>query len=1218
MSRLARLSLANRSLVALVSIAILGFGLISTGSLKQELIPSLELPGAFITTAYPGASPEIVEREVTRPIESAIAGVEGLDKTTATSSNGFSVVQAEFTYGTDIGRAVQNVQQSINRLSSQFPDDVDPTVQAGSFNDFPVVLLAVSANVNEQELAKRLDERVVPELEKLADVRQVQVTGTRDVQVSVTVDDKKLASRGVTLQSVVTALQANGVSVPGGQFDAGNRSLTVDVGAPFDSVAAIRAVPILPSAGAAGGGAGGGSQAGGGGQVGGGGQAGDAQTGDSQTGGSSDSQTGDSDATSGANTARRAAPPVVPSPVQLGDVATVKETLAKSSSITRTNGKPTLGISVTKTADGNTVKVSHEVQDRLQDLRTSIGSNAALTVVFDQAPFIEQSIEGLTTEGAIGLLFAVLVILLFLLSLRSTLVTAVSIPFSLLVAMIGLYAGGYSLNILTLGALTVAVGRVVDDSIVVLENIKRHLAYGEDKQRAILAGVREVAGAVTASTVTTVGVFLPIAFVGGQVGELFRPFGVTVSIALAASLLVSLTIIPVLAYWFLRRPVIAPGEEERIRAAAIAKEQRSPLQRAYVPLIRWTTRHKLITLLVGVLVFAGTIGAAPLLKTNFLDDSEQNTVTVSQELPTSTSLAATDAAAKKVEAVIGDLDDVESYQTTVGSSSFGGFSAGGGSNEARFSLTTKEGIDQAAFRDRLRTDLDKVKDAGTIAVQGVESGPPGSGGLEVIVTAPTTAALSKAANQVEDAVRDVPGTTDVSNNLSTEMPTVRVSVDRAKAAQVGLSDAQIGQAVRQAFEGQRAASVVLDSAQRDVMLYNGTKPTSLAQVRALPLTTPLGTTVRLSSVATVSEVQRPAQLSRIDGERTATISATPDSSDVGKVTSDLQAALDKLNLTDGAAYRLGGVSSQQNDAFAQLGLAMLAAIAIVFLVMVATFRSIVQPLILLVSVPFAATGALGLLLATDTALGVPALIGLLMLVGIVVTNAIVLIDLINQYRERGMGVREAVIEGGRRRLRPILMTALATIFALIPMSLGLTGGGVFISKPLAIVVIGGLITSTLLTLVLVPTLYTLVEEFKERRRHRRGGPVNERAADREFREQVREEDLADATEPAPAAADGWSTPVGAPSAAGQGAPRRDGAVPEHARVVDGVVVHTDEHTNGAHSLVQYGNGAHSRSDAPVTVTEVAGSGEPVRVQVEVVVRTAPSDPDAPTRRPNEG
>jgi HAE1 family hydrophobic/amphiphilic exporter-1 len=1114
MSQLARLSLAHRSLVALLSVAIIVFGLISTRSLKQELLPSLEMPGAFITTVYPGASPEIVEREVTEPIETAIAGTDGLEQVTSTSSNGFSMVQAEFEYGTDISEAVQEIQESVNRLRGQLPSDVDPTVQAGNFNDFPVLLLEISSSLDQRELARRLQDLVVPELEKISDVRDVEVTGLREDRVEVRLDDAALARSGVTPQDVVTALQANGVSVPGGELTTGDRSVTVEVGAPFASLRDLEQVTIVPRAAAAGALGGQGSGAGGASGRGDssnrgepGDSAGQGESGQSAGQGEGAGQRGPGTAT-GSGTASapgasgpgrgtgRAAPGSAP--VRLSDVADVTTAPAEATSITRTNGKPSLGLSVMKTTDGNTVAVSHDVRDALDRLSSSLGDDVEVVVVFDQAPFIEKSIEGLTTEGTIGLVFAVLVILVFLLSLRSTLVTAVSIPFSLLVAMIGLYAGGYSLNILTLGALTVAIGRVVDDSIVVLENIKRHLGYGEAKQKAILNGVREVAGAVSASTFTTVGVFLPIAFVGGQVGELFRPFGVTVTIALLASLLVSLTIIPVLAYWFLRPPRVLPGEEQRFRAEAEAKERRNLLQRGYVPVIRWTTRHRVVTVLAGILVFAGTIAATPLLKTNFLDDPGNNTMTVTQVMPVSSSLARTDEAARKVERVLADVDGIETYQTTVGAAEFAGFTTGGGANQATFWLTLEEDVDKEVVATRLRDRLARIEDAGTLTVQEVASGFGGSN-LEVIVTAPTSQSLRVAAERVERAVAKVPGATDVTNTLGADLPTIHVDVDRAKAAALGLSDAQVGQAVRQAFAGQRVASVVVDSEQRDVLLYTSERPTSLDRLRALPIGTPVGTTVRLDEVADVSEVTRPAELTRIDGERSATISAAATAEDLGRVTTDLQAALEELDLPRGATYRIAGVSSEQREAFGQLGVALLAAIAIVYLIMVATFRSIAQPLILLVSIPFAATGALALLLGTNTALGVPALIGLLMLVGIVVTNAIVLIDLINQYREQGMSLQEAVVEGGRRRLRPILMTALATICALIPMSLGITGGGVFVSKPLALVVIGGLVSSTLLTLILVPTLYTMLENAKERRRARRQRRRTERAEQRRER-----------------------------------------------------------------------------------------------------------------------
>jgi len=490
---------------------------------------------------------------------------------------------------------------------------------------------------------------------------------------------------------------------------------------------------------------------------------------------------------------------------------------------------------------------------------------------------------------------------------------------------------------------------------------------------------------------------------------------------------------------------------------------------------------------IGIVILIGTLGLIPQLKTNFLDNAGNNTLTLTQELPAGTALERTDEAARQVENVLADLDGVETYQVTVGSDGFGGLFGGGGANEATFSVTTEPDVDRASFDERLRDRLDALDDAGDVRI--ADAGAEfGGSSLEVIVRAPTDAALREAAGMVEGAVAGIDGATDVVNNLAEDEPGVRVTPDRAKAAAVGLSDAQIGQAVRQAFTGVEAGPILVGGEQRTVVLREAAAPTEVAEIRRLPLPTPLGRTVRLDDVAEVEEVSRPVQLTRIDGDRSATITASPEASDVGRVTAALQQRLDGLRLPAGASYEIGGVSAEQQEAFAQLGVALLAAVVIVFMVMVATFGSMIQPLILLVSIPFAATGAIGLLLITNTALGVPSLIGLLMLVGIVVTNAIVLLDLINQYRAKGYGVREAVIDGARQRLRPVLMTAVATICALAPMAFGLTGGGVFISKPLAIVVIGGLVSSTLLTLVLVPTLYTMVEDRRERRRQRRQAP----------------------------------------------------------------------------------------------------------------------------------
>ncbi|MET8551465.1 efflux RND transporter permease subunit [Micromonospora zamorensis] len=1062
MSLLARFSLANRGLVALIAVVITAFGAFAVPSLKQQLLPSLEFPAAFIVAPYPGAGPEIVESQVTEPIENALQGIPGLDKVTSTSREGSATVQVMYEFGTDLDDVVNKMQTALSRIDSQLPEGVEPQVIAGSTDDLPAVVLAATGTGDERALAEKLRTAVVPELEGVEGVRTVEVTGTRDDIVLVTPDPAKLAAARVQPTAIGAALKTNGVAVPAGAVTDGALSLPVQVGTPIANLEDLRGIVVAPGA----------------------------------------------------------------APVRLADVASVEQQLAPATAITRTNGKDSLGIAVTAAPDGNAVQISHDIRDRLDDLKDASG--AELTVVFDQAPFVEKSIESLTTEGLLGLVMAVIVILVFLLSVRSTVVTAVSIPLSVLVALIALWIGDYSLNLLTLGALTIAVGRVVDDSIVVLENIKRHLEYGEEKRHAIITGVREVAGAVTASTLTTVAVFAPIALVGGFVGQLFAPFAITVTVALLASLLVSLTVIPVLAYWFLK-PRGGTADDEAVRRGAEEKELRSPLQRAYLPVIGFATRKRStrwITVGLGLLVLFGTFGLAQKLETNFLDDSGQDTLNMSQELPAGSGLAATDAAAKQVESVLSRTEGVQTYQVTAGGGDnpFGG----GGNNIATWSLALDGDTDAKQMREVLRSEFDKLGNGlGEISFGGGQEASTSQ--LEVIVQASDPEVLTRAAEEARTAMAGVPDVEDVTTSLAAQVPRVDVTVDRVAAGRAGLTEAAVGQLVSQAFRGAPLGQVTLDGQQQNVVLRLGTQPPmSVEQLRALPVGP-----VKLGDIAEVTQGEGPQQVSRIDGERSVSVTGAATGSNLGATSQELQKRLDGINVP-GATFTIGGVSADQADAFGDLGLAVLAAIAIVFLIMVATFRSLTQALILLISIPFAATGAIGLLLATGTPLGVPALIGVLMLVGIVVTNAIVLLDLINQYRAKGMGVQEAVVEGGRRRLRPILMTAVATIFALLPMALGLTGEGGFISQPLAVVVIGGLLSSTLLTLILVPTLYTMVENTKgslrARRSRRRSGDPAVPTADTDEAAAPNQVAVPSAA-PVPAAA-GGAQPAGRPAPSG--------------------------------------------------------------------------------------
>ncbi|MFC8288673.1 efflux RND transporter permease subunit [Streptomyces cyaneofuscatus] len=1021
MSWLSRFSLAQRALIGLISIVALVFGAIAIPQLKQQLLPTIELPMVSVLAPYQGASPDVVEKQVVEPLENSLKAVDGVEGITSTASEGNALIMATFDFGDEgTKQLVADIQQAVNRARAQLPPTVDPQVIAGSTDDIPTVVLAVTSDKDQQALADQLDRTVVPALQDIEGVGQVTVDGVQELQVSVVPDDKKLAAAGLNAGTLAQALQAGGATLPAGSFSEAGKNRTIQVGGGYTSLKQIEDLQIVAKAPAG---------------------------------------------------ATEDAPA---KPVRLGDVAEVKQEPSTAVSITRTNGKPSLAVMATMDKDGSAVAISDAVKEKLPDLRKDLGAGAELTIVSDQGPAVSKSISGLTTEGALGLVFAVLVILVFLASIRSTLVTAVSIPLSVVLALIVLWTRDLSLNMLTLGALTIAIGRVVDDSIVVLENIKRHLGYGEERHAAIITAVKEVAGAVTSATLTTVAVFLPIGLVGGMVGQLFGSFSLTVTAALLASLLVSLTVVPVLSYWFLRAPKGTPEDAAEARRLAEEKEAASKLQRLYVPVLRFATRRRITSLVIAVAVLIATFGMLPLLKTNFFDAGEQEVLTVKQELAPGTSLQAADEAARKVEKVLTDDKGVKDYQVTVGSSGFmAAFGGGTGSNQASYQVTLKDAADYEDAQDRIDAALGKLDGIGDTTIAAGDGF--GSQDLSVVVKASDAEVLKKAAEAVRTEVATIKDVTDVQSDLAQSVPRIAVTPNE-KAAAAGFDSTTLGGIVTGAVRGTPAGSATLDDTERDIVIRSSRPTATMAELKALPLGP-----VKLGDIAKVELVPGPVSMTRIDGQRAATITAKPVGDNTGAVSTTLASKIDALDLPEGATATIGGVTEDQNEAFMQLGLAMLAAIAIVFMLLVATFRSLIQPLILLVSVPFAATGAIGLLLITGTPLGVPAMIGMLMLIGIVVTNAIVLIDLINQYRSRGLGIVEAVIEGGRHRFRPILMTALATIFALLPMALGVTGEGGFISQPLGVVVIGGLISSTVLTLVLVPTLYAMVELRKERR-----------------------------------------------------------------------------------------------------------------------------------------
>ena len=930
------------------------------------------------------------------------------------------------------------MQQAVSGMQQPLPPTAQaPDVAVLNFNSMPVVQLAVSSSLPPQELATQLGTQVVPRLQGIPGVQAVTLSGVEQMQVQIQLKAAEVARLGVSPVQIATTIQQANLTTGAGTVTSGSLVYPITVTARAQTVAAIERLVIAPA-------------------------------------GAATSASGVAGATSAATAAAAA---TTSAPVTLGQIADVRIAPAPLTAITRTNGKSSIGISISKASTGNTVDIANAVADELPAISRDLGGQTRITTVVDQSIYIKESITSLWREGLIGAVFAVFIIWVFLRSWRSTLIASLSIPLSVVGALIILYSRGESLNMLTLGGLTIAIGRVIDDSIVVIENTYRHLQEGDDVRTAAYTGTREVAGAITASTLTTVAVFLPLGFVHGLASEFFRPFALTVTFALLCSLLVALVVVPVASTWVLSKRQVGHRDADEV----------TRLQRAYLPALRLALGHKAITLLLAVAVFGGAMALTPLLKTNLFDSSAQNTMTITQTLPPGTSLDATMASAAKVEAILAATKGVDIYQVTAGSTG-SLFGAGGGTNasssQAVFTITTDPDMDKLAIVDEVRAEVAKLQTAGTVTVTGEDASNSmgGMSTMEVRVSATDPAVLKKANDIVLERVKTVEGLADVKSNLSEGRPAATVAIDQAKAAAAGVCASTLSLYTTLILNGYPVGIVPtaagLLPAQvtvQDIKLPPIPGAVS-AMLTRLPVPGASGM-VPLSQIATIAEVKAPVQVTHVDGERTASITASAVNNNIGAASSAVTKAMESVQMPAGATWSLAGATEVTNDVFRTLGIAMLIAVLLVYIIMVATFRSLLNPLILLVSIPFAAVGAVVALVVTGTALGMPSLVGLLMLIGIVVTNAIVLLDLVEQFRRRGLDARDAVIEGGRRRLRPILMTAVATILALTPMALGMGKGG-FLSTPLAIVVIGGLFTSTVLTLVLVPVLYLVFDRLR--------------------------------------------------------------------------------------------------------------------------------------------
>jgi multidrug efflux pump subunit AcrB len=760
--------------------------------------------------------------------------------------------------------------------------------------------------------------------------------------------------------------------------------------------------------------------------------------------------------------------------ISLRDIAEITVGTDKATSYSRTNGNPSINLQVMKTQEANTVDVSDAVKDRLETLEKTLPDGTEITFIMDQADYVNESVNGLLKEGLVGVFFAFIVILLFLRNLRTTIIACVSIPLSVLITLIVLKQANITLNILTLGGLSVAIGRIVDDSIVVIENIYRRL-QGDDVRNSELIRIatKEVGAAITSSTLTTVAVFLPITFVGGLAGVMFKPFALTLAASMLSSLFVAVTVIPVLSKVLLLK-------SKKVKHSDFHEGR---LMKLYESILSWSLNHKLVTLFIALALFTGSLFLTQLIGTSFMQEQKYQYVNIAMDYPAGTDSKVVNEKAGIIEKTLSTVKGIEYYQTTIGSSAANMMSIMSSKNAGSIMICLENGKDVDEIIKELKNKIPAESGTGRFSI--AQSSPDGSGAssmnnIEVQIVGSDKPKIKEAAKILTEKLSTVEELDEVSNNLSESKPEISISVDQEKASKLGLSAAQVGMTLSSLLNDSSVSSVSADNKTLDILM--GLKLDSINKVediKNIELASQTGASVKIKDIATVKEVPGAVGIYSLDGKEVAKVTGKIIVKDTGAISKKVEQIIKETKLPDGIETQMGGITQMMGDSFRQMGVAMIVAIMLVFFVMLVALGSIRAPLAILMSLPLAAIGGLMALFVTGLPLDMPSMIGALMLIGIVVTNAIVLIDRVRQKLNEGMEVRDALLEAGRVRMRPILMTAIATIAALMPLAVGLTKGSTM-SQSLAVIVIGGLTTSTFLTLIVVPVVYELLENFKNR------------------------------------------------------------------------------------------------------------------------------------------
>jgi hydrophobic/amphiphilic exporter-1 (mainly G- bacteria), HAE1 family len=1018
MNFLTRFSLKNAVAVFIISFLLILGGLYSFSSLKVDLLPNIEYPQLSVEVVYPGASPEDINEQVTSKLEEKFKSIEGMKKMQSSSFESIAIINLEFPFDTDMDEVERQVDSFIE--DAKLPENVQTNINRFSFGTFPIFNISLFAKEG-VDLEKLIEQDVIPELNKIDGINSVSVGGTKEEIVQITVDKDKALQAGLSLSQIKDQINEKFLSFPAGNVNTETLQIPVRVQEKLKTVKELENLPLSSPL--------------------------------TQT------VQGTSQGFPGGQSAPGAQAQASSTPLTLKDIAKI-ETVTEQPEITRYNLNESLSMAITKKQDANTVEVAEKVIKVLDSYKDEFD----YAIGFDSAEGIKQSIETLVREGLLGALFASVAVLVFLRNVRATVIAIVSIPLSLLVASIFLQRMDISLNIMTLGGMAVAVGRVVDDSIVVIENIFRRVRRSKQgiTDELVEDSTKEILKAITSSTITTIVVFLPLGFVGGITGEFFLPFALTIVFALLMSLIVAVTIVPILAKFSFKK--VPPEEKE------------GALQRIYARAIEWSLNHKILILALSVVLLIGSFAIVPALGFTFIPNEEQKTLVASIELPSSTSLEKTNNVSLKIEKMFDKQKEIKEVTAGIGSRDFRtGLKR---QNQANYFIILKDGVDAAKFIKKLEKNMQDIADEeapGTkLGVQELDAGgPPSNNNVNIDLYSNDLAALQKAAKDVENYLNSRKDLKYVTNNFSDKQKQIVVDIDAEKAAEYGVSGFQILGTITDQTKPVEVGTLKLDDVNRTVQLSYDKDIDSVEALKDTVIFTKRGL-VPVTELAKVEEVETYTAIQKLDGKVFARVSAQIVGDNIQKVTQEVIDGVKKeVDLPKEVSFEGGGGSDETVETFKQLGLAMVVAIGLVYITMLITFGKARIPFIILSSLIFVPIGSLLGLYIADEPMSISVMIGLLMLIGIVTTNAIVLVDRIGQNREqKGMAIRDSLIEAGKTRLRPILMTAFATITALIPLALT-KSSGTLISKGLAITVIGGLTSSTLLTLIIIPVMYEI-------------------------------------------------------------------------------------------------------------------------------------------------